>query len=31
VRGTHFASLDTWVYSPLCVLLSLGCWYAARG
>jgi len=23
-RGTRFAVLDTWVYSPLCVLLALG-------
>jgi hypothetical protein len=31
VRGTPFANLDTWVYSPLCVFLSLGCLYTARG
>ena len=24
VRGSRFAKLDTWVYSPLCLLLSLG-------
>lgn len=24
VRGTKFARLDTWVYSPLCLLLALG-------
>lgn len=29
VRGTPFASLDTWVYSPLCLLLCLGCLYSA--
>jgi hypothetical protein len=29
VRGTPFAILDTWVYSPLCALLCLGCLYTA--
>ena len=24
VRGSRFARLDTWVYSPLCLLLALG-------
>ena len=24
VRGTTFARLDTWVYSPLCLLLAVG-------
>jgi hypothetical protein len=24
VRGSRFARLDTWVYSPLCLLLSIG-------
>jgi hypothetical protein len=24
VRGTPFARLDTWVYSPLCLLLAIG-------
>ncbi|KAB2965390.1 MAG: DUF3995 domain-containing protein [Thermoanaerobaculia bacterium] len=24
VRGTRFARLDTWLYSPLCLLLGLG-------
>lgn len=24
VRGTKFARLDTWLYSPLCLLLALG-------
>ena len=31
VRGTSFANLDVWVYSPLCVFLCLGCLYAAVG
>jgi hypothetical protein len=29
VRGTPFATLDTWVYSPLCMLLCVGCLCAA--
>jgi len=29
VRGTPFATLDTWFYSPLCVFLCCGCWLAA--
>jgi hypothetical protein len=29
VRGTPFAKLDTWTYSPLCLLLSLACFYLA--
>jgi len=24
IRGTRFAVLDTWLYSPLCVLLAIG-------
>ncbi|MES2318120.1 MAG: DUF3995 domain-containing protein [Pseudomonadota bacterium] len=24
VRGSRFATLDTWVYSPLCLLLAAG-------
>lgn len=24
VRGTRFATMDTWVYSPVCLLLSAG-------
>ncbi|HYW55836.1 MAG TPA: DUF3995 domain-containing protein [Polaromonas sp.] len=24
VRGSRFAELDTWVYSPLCLLLAIG-------
>ena len=24
VRGSKFATLDTWVYSPLCLLLAAG-------
>jgi hypothetical protein len=24
VRGSRFATLDTWIYSPLCVLLAAG-------
>jgi hypothetical protein len=24
IRGSRFARLDTWVYSPLCLLLSIG-------
>lgn len=30
VRDTGFARLDTWVYSPLCLLLALGSAVAAR-
>src|SRR5579871_6833066 len=29
VRGTRFAKLDTYIYSPLCAALCLGCVYAA--
>lgn len=29
VRGTPFATLDSWMYSPLCLLLGLGCLYLA--
>src|SRR4051812_3731745 len=25
VKGTKFASWDTWLYSPLCLFLSVGC------
>jgi hypothetical protein len=31
VRGSRFATLDTWVYSPLCLLLAVGVWYVAHG
>ena len=31
VRGSRFARLDTWVYSPLCVLLSAGVLAVAAG
>ena len=31
VRGTRFATLDTWVYSPLCVLLGAGMLAVAFG
>ena len=31
VRGSRFATLDTWVYSPLCLLLAIGVWYVAHG
>ena len=30
VRGTRFAVWDTWVYSPLCLLLGLGALWLAR-
>jgi hypothetical protein len=31
VRGTRFATLDTLVYSPLCLLLAAGvAWVALR-
>jgi hypothetical protein len=30
VRGSRFARLDTWVYSPLCLLLSAGVATVAR-
>ena len=29
VRGTRFARLDTWLYSPLCLLLGLGALWLA--
>jgi hypothetical protein len=29
VRGTRFAVRDTWLYSPLCLLLGLGAWWLA--
>ena len=29
VRGSKFATLDTWVYSPLCLLLALGVAFVA--
>jgi len=29
VRGTRFARRDTWLYSPLCLLLGLGAWWLA--
>jgi hypothetical protein len=29
VRNTQFAILDTWAYTPLCLLLSGGCLYLA--
>lgn len=31
VRGTPFARLDTWVYSPLCLLLAIGVALVALG
>ena len=31
VRGTRFAVRDTWLYSPLCLLLGLGAWWLAFG
>jgi hypothetical protein len=31
VRGSRFARLDTWVYSPLCLLLAVGvAWVATH-
>jgi hypothetical protein len=30
VRGTPFARWDTWLFSPLCVALGLGCLWVAR-
>jgi hypothetical protein len=30
-RGTWFAVRDTWLYSPLCLLLGLGAWWLAFG
>ena len=29
VRGSRFATLDTWVYSPLCLFLAAGVAYVA--
>jgi hypothetical protein len=29
VRGSRFATLDTWVYSPLCLLLAMGVGFVA--
>jgi hypothetical protein len=29
VRGSRFATLDTWIYSPLCLLLAAGVAYVA--
>ncbi len=31
VRGTHFARLDTAVYSPLCLALSIGVFFVGFG
>jgi hypothetical protein len=31
VRGPRFAVRDTWVYSPLCLLIGLGAWWLAFG
>ncbi|MBA2961512.1 MULTISPECIES: DUF3995 domain-containing protein [Ramlibacter] len=31
VRGSRFARLDTWVYSPLCLLLAIGVALVAWG
>ena len=31
VRGTRFAVWDTWLYSPLCLMLGLGAWWLAFG
>ncbi len=30
VRGSRFATLDSWIYSPLCLLLSVGVALIAR-
>jgi hypothetical protein len=30
IRGTRFAVLDTWLYSPLCVLLAIGLAWLSR-
>ncbi len=30
-RGTTFARNDTWLYTPICMVLSAGCMVAARG
>ena len=29
VRGSRFATLDTWIYSPLCLLLAIGVAFVA--
>ncbi|WP_257462250.1 DUF3995 domain-containing protein [Archangium lipolyticum] len=31
VRGTRFATWDTWLYSPLCAALSAACAFLANG
>ncbi len=31
VRGTRFATLDTWLYTPLCAMLAAAVWYLAAG
>jgi Protein of unknown function (DUF3995) len=31
MSGTAFASFDTWLYVPLCLLLALGCLIVALG
>jgi hypothetical protein len=31
VRGTRFATWDTWLYSPLCAALSTACAFIAKG
>jgi hypothetical protein len=31
VRGTRFARWDTWLYSPLCAALAIGCGIVAIG
>ena len=31
VRGTTFATLDTWLFSPICVLIGAGFLLIARG
>ena len=29
-RGTRFARMDSWLYSPLCLLIAAGAWLVAR-
>jgi hypothetical protein len=31
VTGTRFGTRDTWLYSPVCLLLGLGAWWLAVG
>lgn len=30
IRGTRFATFDTWLFSPLCVAVAAGLWTLAR-